>query len=354
MAASPESRRWALADYVSSGGCAGKIDAQSLDVILAGSEKPARGPVPVVGLADRDDAAVLKINENLGSVVTVDVIPPPTGDAFDWGWVAAANALSDVFAMGGVPQFALSVLGMPAALGTSVARAVIDGALACLSDDCVTLVGGHSIKSETPFFGLSVHGSTLLDRIWRKAGAQPEDVILLTRPLGFGVLLSALRNDPFDACADELWQHLKVTNRTAAEILREYDVHAATDVTGFGLAIQISDMARASAVSVHLDIDRVPVLPTAVRYAEEGIVTSLTEANRRHSANTLTISEEISSASGKLSLIFDPQTNGGLLVALPERDARNVISRLLDAGLTQASIVGRVATGDGHVVITTS
>lgn len=336
-------------DWAGAGGCAAKIDSQILDSILMGVQIPVGLPEAIVGLDDRDDAAVLRLAGSPDLVTTVDFIPPVVPDPYKWGWIAAANAISDIYAMGGNPHFALSMLGIPLQLSYA-ASSTIQGAVDCLSRSASFLVGGHTIQSSSPFFGLSVTGSVPHEGIWRKRGALVGDALVLSRPLGTGVVLSALKAQIIDELPSEVDACLLQTNALAAEVLHGFEVHAATDVTGFGLALQVADIARASAVSAEIYVESVPLLVDALPFVKDGVATSLTGDNRRAVTDN-GIADGIPMDVPEVSLLFDPQTNGGLLVAMPEEDAVQAVRQLRDSGLLFASVIGHCVARRSYPLI---
>jgi selenide,water dikinase len=285
-----------------------------------------------------DDAGVYLLPDAATAVVTTaDFITPPFDDPDGYGRIAAANALSDVYAMGGTPLCAINLCMLPPELHLDVAREILDGARALLHQDGVSLLGGHTVRGTELFYGLSVTGSVAADRIWRNVGAQPGDALLLTKPLGAGLIVTAARKKLVDeasqkACAATM----ATTNRRAAEILRRFDVHAATDVTGFGLVGHALGMTRAGDVSLQLELSALPVYAGARALAAAGLTCAGARKNREAYAARLSLSAPLSAADEEL--LYDPQTSGGLLVALPDFQASAAERALFESGIIAARI----------------
>lgn len=307
------------------------------------------GPDMLVGLDPPDDAAVLRLDDDSGLVFTVDFFPPVVDEPAEFGRISANNALNDVYAMGGRPILALSIAAFPASLGADeVARIVRGAALQCAEAGAV-LAGGHTIRDDEPKFGLAVAGRVSPDRIWRKSGAVPGDAILLTKPIGSGILVTGRRSE---AVSDESFRDARrwmmAPSRVAAEVLAEYDPHAVTDVTGFGLAGHAGEIARLSDVRVILDMSRVPLLEGARNCVDEGIRTGAHDANLALIEDVLTSGRTVDDRT--IALAVDPQTTGGLLVTVAPEAVDELMDELRAAGQL-AACVGRVDAGSGvHLV----
>lgn len=318
-----------------------------LDAMLAGLPGAA-DPNLLVGFATGDDAGVYRLNEHQALVLTVDVITPPVDDPRVFGRIAAANALSDVWAMGGEPRLALDVVAFPSdKLGPEVLAGIVEGAIETLTEAGAILVGGHSIEDEEPKFGLAVVGFVHPDRVWTNAGARPGDALVLTKPIGSGVLFNARRAKKLsEADMADCLAAATTLNRTAAETLRGFTVHAATDVTGFGLAGHAWEIAVASDVTLELQLDRVPVYRHAREMYERGVTTGANAGNRRRVEDQ--VRWERRPPKRVRELWVDPQTNGGLLAALPAGEADAAVAALHAAGVTAATRVGTVTEYDGR------
>ena len=335
-----------LTDLTDCGGCAAKLGADLLAEVLAGLG--AAGPAPaevIAGLDPPDDAAVYRLTDELAVIGTVDFFPPLVDDPATYGAIAAANACSDVFAMGGRVLFALSVAAFPEAMEPTTMAAIIQGAASVVREAGGTLAGGHTIRDREPKFGLAVIGVAHPDRLLRKGGARPGDILLLTKALGTGLLVSGARRGevaPADLAA--AITSMRRLNRAAAEILVANGIRGATDVTGFGLLGHGLEMARASGARLVFDALAVPALPGALALAESGVETDGAAHNRRFVAPSLDLAAGVVPSQAILAL--DPQTSGGLLAAIPPELLAIVEADLRASGI-DAWRVGRVEAGAG-------
>ena len=302
-----------------------------------------RNPDPnlLVGFETSDDAGVYRLGDDTAMVVTADFITPPVDDPFTFGQIGAANSLSDVYAMGGRPVACLNLIGFPSDdLGPEVLHGIVEGALSKITEAGAVLVGGHTTNDDEPKFGLSVTGLVHPDRYWRNAGARPGDALILTKPVGSGVIFNAnLRGLLSPQALEETLAVLTELNRTAAETLARFDVHAATDVTGFGLAGHALEMARGSGVTLEIDVDSLPVLPQALEMYERGVTTGANAENREQVGEAALYEKELPGKQGEI--LVDPQTSGGLFAALPEAQAAAAVEALQEAGVEAACIAGR-------------
>lgn len=307
-----------------------------------------------MGADTLDDAAVYRIDESRAVVLTADIITPPVDDPFVFGQIAAANALSDVYAMGARPLLAIDLVGFPdGKLPKEVLHGIVAGAVDRLQAAGAVLAGGHTTRDDEPKFGLAVVGEVHPERIWTNAGARPGDALILTKPLGSGVLFNAARAGklPIEHL-EPMIEGLVELNRTAAETLADFDVHTATDVTGFGLAGHATEMARASDVTLRIEFGRLGAYPHALEMYRRGVSTGSNPANRSMAEPTMRIEATLTSEENEL--LVDPQTSGGLLVALPADQAEAALTALLDAGIEHASIVGSVEpVSDSHNLVIT-
>ena len=280
-------------------------------------------------------------------VSTADLITPPVDDARSFGRIAAANALSDVYAMGGRPLMALSLVGFPSQkLDASVLRDMISGLRETVEQAGAVLAGGHTTEDDEPKLGLAVTGVVHPDEIWRNSGARAGDALVLTKPLGSGVLFNANRKKKVSPAAlDGCVEALTTLNAGAAEVLRGFEVHAATDVTGFGLAGHALEMAQGSEVACAIDVDALPLFDEAIACYERGVTTGVNAANRELVAPHARFARRLPRA--REEIVFDPQTSGGLLAALPEARAAAAVAALHAAGVAAARVIGRVTARDG-------
>ena len=316
-----------------------------LNAMLAGLPGAA-DPDLLVGFATRDDAAVYRVSERRALVLTADIITPPVDDPRVFGRIAAANALSDVYAMGGEPRVCLNLVCFPTKkLGPEVLDGIVAGALETITEAGAVLAGGHSVEDEEPKFGLAVVGFVDPGAVWTNAGARPGDALVLTKPIGSGVLFNAnLRRKVSPAAFAECLAGVTALNRAAADQLRGFDIHAATDVTGFGLAGHALQMAEASDVNLALESDALPLYPEAIAMYERGVTTGANAGNRERVEPHVRWRREPSRARREIWL--DPQTSGGLLAALPAAEADAAVAALRAAGATAAARVGSVAEYD--------
>jgi selenide,water dikinase len=304
-----------LTELTDCGGCAAKLGADLLAEALDGLGAVAAPSELIAGLAPPDDAAAYRISDDLAIIGTLDFFPPLVDDARTYGEIAAANALSDVFAMGGRVLFALSIAAFPEDLPRDTLVAIFDGASAKVREAGGTLAGGHTIRDPEPKYGLAVIGAAHPDRLLRKGGATPGDRLLLTKRLGTGVLVSGSRQGrtrPADLAAAV--EGMRRLNRAASEALVEAGVRSATDVTGFGLLGHGLEMARASGVRFVFEAAALPVLDGALVLAAAGVETEGAAHNRRFVADALTVAGTV--APELVALAHDPQTSGGLLAAV--------------------------------------
>jgi selenide, water dikinase len=322
-------------------GCAAKQPPGYLLSLLQ-SLPPITDPNVLVGNAAADDAAVYKLSDELALVLTTDFFTPIVDDPYDFGAVAAANALSDVYAMGGQPLAALSIVGFPdAALPPEVLVEILRGATDKAAEAGIAIVGGHTIKSDEPIFGLAVTGKVAPDRVLSNDKAQPGDVLILTKPLGLGIITTAAKNgqDKLGAITAAI-QVMTELNRAAGEVIAQHCAHALTDVTGFGLLGHLRNIVAASKVSARVYLDRVPVLAPAWEYVRAGIAPGGTHANHRFLAEFVTYGADLSRE--EQLILCDAQTSGGLLVAVAPDQAEEVLASLRAASVPVASMIGEI------------
>jgi selenide,water dikinase len=328
-----------LTELVSCGGCAAKYSAALLQDLVAGLA-PGADPDLLVGLDPADDAAVYRLDDDRALVFTLDFFPPIVDDPATFGAIAATNALNDVFAMGGRPLLALSIASFPESLPGEAVAAVFQAAAAKVAEAGGVLAGGHTLREEEPKYGLAVVGTVEPDRIWTKAGARPGDILYLTKPLGTGLLVHA-RADLTEAA-----KQMQELNAAAAELLRGFRPNAVTDVTGFGLLGHAYELATRSGVAVRLDAPNLPALTGALELAQQGVRTGGDRRNRDFVGAALA-AEGASEA--QIALAFDPQTAGGLLIAMPEPQSEELEQAALREGQFLARI-GSVEAGSGLVL----
>jgi selenide,water dikinase len=338
-----------LTELTDCGGCAAKLGADLLTDALSGlgvgPGVPAAPDELIAGLTPPDDAAAYRVSDDLAIIGTLDFFPPLVDDARTFGEIAAANALSDVFAMGGRVLFALSIAAFPEDLPRDTLAAVFEGAASKVREAGGTLAGGHTIRDAEPKYGLAVIGAGHPDRLLRKGGARPGDVLLLTKRLGTGLLVSGHRQGKaaeanFAGAIDQM----RTLNRAASEVLVVNGIAGATDVTGFGLLGHGLEMARASGTRFVFDASSLPALPGALDLARAGVETGGAAHNRRFALPALSADDGL--AAELVTLAHDPQTSGGLLAAIPA-ERLSVVQAALEKAGVDAWRVGRIEEGAG-------
>jgi len=303
----------------------------------------------IVGIETADDAGVYRLSDDLALVQTVDFFTPIVDDPFDYGRIAALNSINDVWAMGGTPITALAVTCFPKrGVDFSILAEIMRGGLSVLTEHGVALLGGHSVDDPQIMFGYAVTGTIDPRRVITNRGARPGDTLILTKPVGTGVISTGIK---FDKARDETveasLQTMLLAGRDAAAAMSEAGASAATDVTGFALLGHAWEMARASDVTLEIESARVPLIPGALELAEAGMLTSGDKTNRRYVGEDITMGDEVSRE--LVSLLFDPQTAGGLLISIDSRRAANLLATLRET-YADAAIIGRVAECGTHLL----
>jgi selenide,water dikinase len=307
--------------------------------------KPLDGDL-LVGLDAPDDAAVYRIAPEVAIVQTVDYFTPVVDDPRSWGRIAAANSLSDVYAMGAHPMLGLNLVGWPRSLDLGILGEVLEGSGEACAEAGIAVAGGHSIENPQPIFGLAVTGTVHPDAIIRKTGAPPGSDLVLTKPLGSGIISSAIKNDKAPpGAAEEATAVMSTLNREAAEAMEATGVLAATDVTGFGLIGHLLQMLGGDA-SAELDFDSIPVLEAAVELAGRGI---LPEGSRRNMDSMSARTDASRLDEARRAVLFDSQTSGGLLVAVDPGKTARLLEELSRRGVERAATIGRLTVGSGSI-----
>jgi selenide,water dikinase len=306
--------------------------------------KSVPDPNLLVGIDTSDDAGVYKISADTALIQTVDFFTPIVDDPRMFGQIAAANSLSDVYAMGGKPLTVMNIVGFPVKqLDMSVLAQILIGASEKVQESGAVLVGGHSIDDQEPKFGLSVTGVVHPDKVWTNSGAKPGDVLILTKPIGVGIQTTAIKKDALtDDQLARVMLIMATLNKTAAEVLQQFDVHACTDVTGFGLLGHAKEMACGAGVGLNIFADQVPVLEGTRKLAEDGYVPGGSKSNHSWLRNDVEYSEGVEEITQLI--LCDAVTSGGLIAALPEEQAEQAVQRLREAGVEYAAIIGKVVT----------
>jgi selenide, water dikinase len=325
-----------LTEQVKAGGCAAKLSPAVLDHVLPRLPRQSH-PNVLVGFETADDAGIYKLSDELALVQTVDFFTPMVDDPFTFGQIAATNALSDVYSMGGKPISAVAVLGYPEHGDLRVLEAILAGGLSKMAEADCAVIGGHSVKDAEMKFGYAVTGTIHPERILKNKGALPGDVLFLSKSLGTGVITTAIKRgvaqQPWIDAAIESMTRL---NKTLCETLTASGlrVHALTDVTGFGLAGHGREMALASEVTLEIEADRVPLLPGAIECVRLGTIPGGLIANRDFAS--CVVGAETAIDPERMTLLFDPQTAGGLLISVDARDAEQL------EDMTSSTRIGRV------------
>ena len=340
-----------LTQFSHGGGCGCKIAPGVLEQILA---KSAPGLVPkelLVGIETNDDAAVYRINERQAIVATTDFFMPIVDDPFDFGAIAATNAISDVYAMGGQPLFALALVGMPVnQIPLEVIRKILEGGEAVCARAGIPIAGGHTIDSVEPIYGLVAIGLVDPANLKRNAGARRGDQLVLGKPIGVGIISAALKKGRLDdAGYKAMIAATTKLNTPGTKLGKLAGVHALTDVTGFGLLGHLLEIARGSNVGAKLRWNAIPILPQALGFATEGLVTGASGRNWTGYGTRVKLDPAIGDA--QKALLTDPQTSGGLLVACAPETCDEVLAIFRSEGFAEAAIVGEIVAGAPEVEV---
>jgi selenide,water dikinase len=338
-----------LTSLAHGGGCGCKLAPSVLQQLLA--DQPAAQPYRqlLVGTETGDDAAVWEIDENTCIIATTDFFMPMVDDPFDFGRVAATNAISDVYAMGGKPIMALAILGMPIdKMPPDMVREILRGGSAVCAEAGIPVAGGHSIDCPEPVYGLAVIGVAPKKNIRRNADAKVGDALILTKPLGVGIYSAAIKKDALPQGGyTEMIATTTLLNRVGAELAKDTDVHAITDVTGFGVLGHGLEVARGSGLTVALSYAALPLLPHAEKLAQAGCVTGASHRNWKSYADGVSLPEGL--ADWQRHLLTDPQTSGGLLIACAQNRADDILKTIVAAGYPYARIIGHTEAGPPRV-----
>src|SRR5262245_48077812 len=300
----------------------------------------------IVGTETGDDAAVWQLDRDTCIIATTDFFMPMVDDPIDFGRIAASNALSDVYAMGGRPIMALAILGMPVnKISTDMVRKILNGGLSVCASIGVPVAGGHSIDCPEPVYGLAVTGTCRPENVRRNSDARAGDVLILTKPIGVGIYSAAIKKDALSAAGyAEMIATTTLLNWIGAELAQDKDVHAITDVTGFGLLGHALEMARGSKLTLSIDLGQVPLLKEAARLAQEGFVTGASDRNWASYGDGVRLPPGC--PDWQRHLLTDPQTSGGLLIACAPKRAEAIVSAIKAGGYASAQMIGRAGEGD--------
>ncbi len=307
----------------------------------------------LVGRETSDDAGVYLLNDEIALVQTVDFLTPMVNDPYDFGRIAAANALSDIYAMGAIPLTAMNIVCFPTKkFPLSYLKEILRGGLDKVHEAGAVLIGGHSVEDDEVKYGLSVTGIVHPKKVITNAGAMVGDVLVLTKPLGMGVLSTALKGKIISQ--DDMVEAIEwmaSLNKHAAEVMKDFNVHACTDVTGFGLLGHLLEMALASKVAVEIRASFIPILPKVYELASMGLIPAGGHANKNFCSQRVIFDTGLDEV--MIDILADPQTSGGLLVSLPSKEAKEFVVRVRSKGLLYASIIGEVIEkGEGRIYVT--
>ncbi len=311
---------------------------------------PHYDPNVLVDTSTADDAGVYKLTDDIALVQTVDFFTPIVDDPYMYGRISAANSLSDVYAMGGRPVTALNIACYPEKLAPEGLGLILSGGQERAMEAGVVVIGGHTVMDKELKYGMAITGVIHPDKIITNAGAQPGDHLVLTKPIGTGILTTALKAkkgtpELLEEVAESMW----TLNKAAAEAMEPYDVHAATDITGFGLLGHAWEMAHGSKVHLRLHASAVPLFEQTLYFAKRGYLTKGDVSNRDYTGGDVTLDRGISADLGRA--LFDPQTSGGLFIALPADQAGALVQSMHDRGVAAATVIGEVEAGPGTILV---
>ena len=330
-----------LLKLVEYGGCSAKIPARQLEEILKILPLPS-DPNILVDIDTQDDAGVYRINDELALVLTTDFFPPVCSDPYEFGQIAAANSISDVYAMGGDPVLALNIMMFPAKdLPMAAYAEILKGGFVKAEEAGVRIIGGHTIDDSPPKYGLAVVGFIHPDRIMTNAGARPGDKLILTKSVGTGIIMAGQRlGMAGESDIEEAKRLMKLLNKSGAEVMKRNGLKGATDITGFGLAGHALKMAKASKVTFRIDLKKVPLIGDVYSLTDDGCIPGASFRNLEYAENDTSFAPGLDY---NLKMIaFDAQTSGGLLMSVPSNIAESVLVQLHSAGLKSSAIIGEV------------
>jgi selenide,water dikinase len=334
-----------LLQFVEQGGCSSKIPPKQLEEVL--SHLPfIKDPDILVNIDTHDDAGVYKVNEDLALVFTTDFFPPVCSDPYEFGQIAAANSISDIYAMGGTPMIALNIMMFPASkLPMEAYSQILKGGFDKSAEAGLKIIGGHTIDDATPKYGLAVIGFAHPNHLTTNAGAKTGDLLILTKPIGSGIVMAGSRLGMVDKkYSTEALNNMKLLNNTAASISKKFHVTGATDITGFGLAGHALKMAKASGVSIILNMRAVPLLGATIKLTDEGCIPGACFSNLDYAEPDTDISDNLEYSLKMIA--FDAQTSGGLLICINQNKAEALLNELKSVGLLGSSIIGEVVNQD--------
>ena len=337
-----------LTKLASCAGCGAKMGAGTLAKMLEGF-KAHSDPRLMVGYDKSDDASVYVLDENTALIQTTDFFPPIVDDPYLYGKIAATNALSDVYAMGGEPKLALNILCAAEGMAESTIREILRGGYDAAYDAGAIITGGHTIRGAEPIYGLAVSGFVHPEKVLTNSGAKPGDMLILTKPLGIGIITTGAKADMVEKeVLDRIHAQMATLNKAARDIMVQYPVHGCTDVTGFGLMGHSLEMAQGSGCTLHILVDKVPYHPEALELASMGLIPAGAYRNREYAQTAVAVRGNTPLAVE--DILYDPQTSGGLLFAIPETEAEACLVQLKHTG-PNAAIIGYVTEKEDSDII---
>lgn len=337
-----------LTELTKTSGWAAKIGPDVLTQVLCHLPKTFDANL-LVGLETSDDAAVYKINDQLALIQTLDFFTPIVDDPYQFGQIAAANSLSDVYAMGGEPKLAMNIVCFPNCLSPDVLVEILKGGYDKVKEAGALLVGGHTVEDDEPKYGLSVAGFVAPDKVWTNSNAKPGDYIVLTKPLGVGIINTAIKGGLADIEAyNEAVKVMATLNKYAKEALDGIEVNSVTDITGFGLIGHALEMAEGSKVTIKINHKNVPVIDKAIEYARMGLIPAGAYSNRKHAGDKVRFDAEVPEEIK--DIIYDPQTSGGLLISVPRENIVLLLERL-KVTPTDYAVIGEVKEKEDYFII---
>lgn len=330
-----------LTKLASCAGCGAKVGAGTLSRMLEGFQSHY-DPNLIVGYDKSDDASVYRLSDTQAIIQTLDFFPPIVDDPYRYGQIAATNALSDIYAMGGEPKLALNIMCIPEKMDKDTVHEILRGGYDKAYEAGAIITGGHTIHGSEPLYGLSVSGFVHPDKVLTNSAAKPGDALILTKPLGVGIITTAAKAElTTPELMEKIYLQMLTLNKYARNIMVKYNVHSCTDVTGFSLMGHSFEMAQGSEVTIHIQADKVPFHAEATEFAEMGLIPAGAYRNRQFAQHGVQAAPHISRA--MMDILYDPQTSGGLLFALPKEEAEACVQELASAeNVPCAAIIGYV------------
>ncbi len=339
-----------LTRLASAAGCAAKLGPGDLSKIAFPLAQAFSHPDLLIGLTEPDDAGVMRLNSEQALILTTDFFPPVVDDPYWYGAIAAANAISDIYAMGGSVLMALNLVAFPPDQPQEVLAEILRGGAEKVRESGGVLVGGHTIMDDEPKYGLAVTGLVHPDKIIPKGG-KPGDVLILTKPLGVGIINTALKNGIADeSYVQAAMENMAALNRTGAEVAQKYGVHGMTDITGYSLLGHSYEMARFSKIDLHIHFNALHWVPGAQEYAQQEIFPGGMGRNRAYYKSFVTLPDSMKDNKVIQGMLYDPQTSGGLLISVAADTANDMLEELLACGVN-ARRIGEVSDGIGRVIV---